>query len=234
MGIGFAIPINMAKNIYQQLIKTGKVVRGFLGVVIQDLTPTLARSFGLDRTRGGGALISEVMAGSPADRAGLKPGDVIVEMNGRPVEKIGPFRNRVARLRPRTKARVVVLRNGRSRSLVVKIGTLPGRDEDWAGAAEPRQTRERLGFSVQDLTGELARRLGYRDQTGVVVSEVEPGSPAAEAGIRTGALILEVNRQRIENTRQFHKAIRRARSGKKVLLLVRQGRMARYEILPLE
>ncbi|GIX46995.1 MAG: hypothetical protein KatS3mg131_1206 [Candidatus Tectimicrobiota bacterium] len=213
MGIGFAIPINMAKVIQQQLITRGKVVRGYLGVHIQDLTEDLAKSFGLERSEG--VLVADVIKDSPADKAGLKRGDVIVAFDGTLVKDAAHLRNTVSLTPPGTKATVTVVRNGRQLELTVTIGELP---EEMAAAPAEEELLERLGFAVQDLTPEMAERFGYEEAEGVIVSEVEPGSPAAMAGLRPGMLIREVNRTPVRNTEAFLQAL--AKSKERVLLLV--------------
>ncbi|MBW1799314.1 MAG: DegQ family serine endoprotease [Deltaproteobacteria bacterium] len=226
MGIGFAIPINMAKNIRDQLIAHGSVTRGYLGIVIQDLTPALAKTFDVKDAKG--VLISEVSQGSPAEQAGLKQGDVIIEFNGKPVEKVGPFRNQVALIAPGTTANMTVIRNGKSQSLPVKIGKLPGGD---LAARGPADVLEKLGFAVETLTGELAQRLGYQGETGVVVTQVASGSVAASAGIRPGALVKEVNRKQIHNVEEFVQALAPTGGKGTILLLIREGRGSRYVAL---
>jgi len=227
MGIGFAIPGNMAKAVYEQLIETGTVVRGFLGVIIQDITAELADSFGLKDTRG--VLVPEVTEDSAADKAGLKAGDIIVEFNGQPVEKVNVLQSRVAMLKPGTKVEVVVLRDGKREKLTVELGQRP--TEDALAAAEPSGALEQLGLTVQELTDDLAERLGYEGQSGVVVAGVEPGSIAELAGITPGTLIMEVNRQPIKNIERFNEAIEKSDKEKAILLLTKKGRSSRYVAL---
>ena len=190
MGIGLAIPINMAKNVYEQLVKSGTVTRGYLGVNIQDLTPELAKSFGLKDTKG--VLIPNVTADSAAEKAGMKQGDIIVEFDGVPVEKTRDLLNRVAMLKPGTKVKVVVLREGERKTLTVELGTRPKSEQ---AAASRSDILEQLGITVQNLTPDLAERFGYKDETGVIVTDVEQGSLADFGGITPGTLIVEVNRK---------------------------------------
>ena len=229
MGIGFAIPINMAKAISKELIDTGKVVRGFLGVDIQDLDPDLAASFGLKEDTKG-VLIPNVRKGSAAEKAGLKHGDVIVELDGKPVEKVKELQKRVGMLKPGTKVKIVVLRDGKRKTLPVKLGERPSQAE-LAGA--PPEALEQLGLAVKDLTDDLARRLGYEGLTGVVVTRVEPGSQAAREGITAGTLIMEVNRTQVKNTKEFNKAIEKAKEKGSVLLLIRGEDYTRFFVLKL-
>ena len=228
MGIGLAIPINMAKAIYDQLVDSGTVVRGFLGVTIQDLTTELAASFDLKDTKG--VLLSDVTEGSAAEKAGLKPGDIVVEFEGQPVERADNFRNRVAILKPGTKVEVVVLRDGKRKTFIVELGKRPTEAQIAAGQSE---VLEQLGFAVRNLTDDLAQRLGYQGLSGVVVSQVEPGSLAGLAGITPGTLIQQVNRHPVGNTKEFDKAIKQAAGEGAVLLLIRDERYTRFVVLKL-
>lgn len=227
MGIGFAIPINIARMVYQQLVDTGKVVRGFLGVIIQDLTPELADSFELKDTKG--VLISEVTEGSAAEKAGLKQGDIIIEFDGKPVEKANVLQSRIAMLKPDTRAKVLILRGGERRTLSVKLGERP-KEAIIAGRSE---ALKELGFTVKNLTDDLAQRLGYEGLTGVVVVEVKSGSQAEQKGITAGTLILEVDRKPVKNTKDFEEAIEKAGKEGSILLLVTDGRYTRFVVLRL-
>ena len=229
IGIGFAVPINMAKSIYDQLVETGTVVRGFLGVGIQNLTPEFAAAFGLKEDTKG-VLVPEITEGSAADKAGLKHNDVIVEFNGQPVETVKVLQNRVAMLKPGTKVEVVVLRDGKRETLTVKLGKRPPMGE--IARARP-ETLDELGFSVRDLTDDLAERYGYEGLTGVVVTRVEPGSEAVRKGITAGTLIMEVNQNPVKNTKDFKQAIGRAAKGETVLLLIKDERYTRFVVLTL-
>ena len=226
MGIGFAIPINMAKSVYDQLVDSGTVVRGWLGVVIQPLTAQLAESFDLKDTKG--VLISEVTEDSAAEKAGLKQGDIVVEFEGQPVEKVNVLQNRVAILKPGTKAEIVVLRDGKRKTFTVKLGKRPAP----AQIAKARSdTLEQLGLTVQNLTDELAQRFSYQDMTGVIVTRVEPGLEADRKGITVGALIIKVDRKPIKNTKDFSEAIEKAREQGQTLLLIRSERYTRFVVL---
>jgi serine protease Do len=226
MGIGFAIPINMAHAICDQLIATGSVTRGYLGVAIQDLTADLAESFGIERSDG--VLIGDVSEGSPAAEAGLQPGDVAIKFNGSDVQKMTSFRNLVAQTSPGSEAEMVVLRDGRQKTLTITIGTLP---EDGAATAKAVDQIDSLGFSVQPMTDELAERLGYAGRRGVVVSNVDVGSVAARAGLEPGMLIEQVNRVPVSSLREFRQAMKED-SEKAILLRVRKGDFSRYVVLP--
>ncbi|UCE98719.1 MAG: DegQ family serine endoprotease [Planctomycetota bacterium] len=227
IGIGFAIPINMAKAIYDQLIGTGTVVRGFLGISMTELTPELAQAFDLKDTKG--VAIAEVLEDSAAEKAGLKHNDIIVELQGQTVESANDLRNRIAMLKPGAKVELVVLRDGKRKTFTAELGERPTKP---LLAAQP-ETLEQLGFSVQNLTDDLAERLGYEGQSGVVVTQVEPGSLAELAGISSGTLIIEVNREPVENTDEFNEAMEKAAGQGTVLLLIKDKRYTRFVVLTL-
>jgi serine protease Do len=233
MGIGFAIPINMIKVIFDQLVKTGHVTRGYLGIMIQDLTPELAKSFDLKDNQG--VLVAQVTKDSPAEKAGLKQGDVIIEFAGQPVKKIGPFRNRVALKAPGSKQTIVVLRDGKRKELAVTIGKLPDKGGSKTAKSGPAAEKlEKLGLTVQKLTPELAKQFGYKGRSGVLVSEVQPDSPAANAGIRRGVLIEEINRQPVKSVDEFERIVAKAHKNGTILLLVREGEYSHYVALSLD
>ncbi|HUU17467.1 MAG TPA: Do family serine endopeptidase [Sedimentisphaerales bacterium] len=221
IGIGFAIPINMAKHAYEQLVESGTVERGFLGVVVMDLTSETAPFFGLEKNAKG-VLIPEVTEGSAADKAGIKHNDVVLELNGKPVESRDAFRNQIAMFKPDSQIQLVVWRDGKRKPLTVKLDKRPP-TEEITGELSPETINE-LGFTVEDITDELAGRYGYKGQSGVVVKEVESGSQAEQKGIAPGALIKEVNQQKVGNTREFNDAIKKARKEGGALLLVKWGR----------
>ena len=230
IGIGFAIPINIAKHAYEQLVESGTVERGFLGVTVEDLTPEKAPFFGL-KEDAKGVLIPEVTKDSAADKAGLKHNDVILELNGEPAESASDLQKRISMLKPGSRVELVVWRDGERKTITVKLGKRPTKDE--IAGTLPEETREELGFSVETLTDELAERYGYEAQSGVIVSEVESGSQAEEKGIAPGALIKEVNQQKVRNTREFNDAIKKARKEGAALLLVKRGRYTLYVPLKL-
>jgi serine protease Do len=225
MGVGFAIPINLAKAIANQLIDRGEVTRGFLGIVIQQLTPELAESFDLEQTRG--ILISQVSPDSPAQEAGLRQGDVIVSYRGEPVEDIGSFRNRVSLSPPGSKQQLTIIRDGRREDIEVTIGNL---SEGGALAEGPTQSADELGMTVQTLTPELAEQLDAKAGEGVVVTDVTPGSIAAQAGIRPGSIILQADQKPIGNAAEFKRAVEAARNNR-VLLLVQINNQQRFVVL---
>jgi serine protease Do len=226
-GIGFAIPINMVKIIMKDLIEKGKVTRGWLGVVIQDIDPALAKSFNVTVTEG--VLVSDVQENSPAKEAGFERGDIVIEYDGKSIRDVNHLRNTVAQTEVGKKVKVKVLRDGKEKELIVKIGEQPPELFATARGAEP--TGKDLGMTVQNLTKELAKSFGIEEDSGVIVSEVQPGSPAAMADIREGDLIKEVNRKKITNVTEFKKALGEADSEKGVLLLVKRGEFSRYVII---
>ena len=228
MGIGFAIPINMAKNIYQQLVEHGSVTRGRLGVLIQDLNKELAESFDIDQREG--ILIAQVMEDSPAEKAGLEQGDIILKLNGKKVDQVAKFRNQIAMTRPGTKVDIVVLRDGDKKTIRVKIGTMK---TDEKGHPVASDALPELGMTLQPLTPELAEQFGYDGVHGVLVTDVDPGSLAARAGIKRGYLIEEVNRHAVKTPQQVKKQIKNSKKTT-VLMLVRDGENSRYLALKLK
>ena len=224
MGVGFAIPINLAKDVADQLIEKGEVTRGYLGVVIQPLTSELAESFGVEA--GQGIVVAQISDDSPAAAAGIRQGDVITAYQGKPVTDIGRFRNRVAFTSPGTRAELSVLRDGEQKTLTVKIGKLT-EDRRVADASAGAYQAAEIGLTVQTPTPELAEHLGAEPGDGVVVTQVEPGSIAAMAGIERGSLILQVNRQPVKSAADFDRAVEKT-GGRRVLLLLRQGGMQRF------
>ena len=227
IGIGLAIPINMAKDIYKQLKESGSVVRGFLGVLPTDIEPDMAEFFGLKKDAKG-VLISQVTENSAADEAGIKRGDVVTEFDGAPVDNANDFRNRVAMHKPGSEVGLVVLREGKRMDFTIKLAQKPAGE---VASSEQSESPGKLGFTVQALTEDMAQRLGYEGLDGVVVTEVEPGSQADEKGIQRGTLIREVDRERISNVREFKDAVRKAQSRGKILLWVRDEGVDRYVVL---
>lgn len=225
MGIGFAIPINLVERIASQLIDQGEVVRGYLGIMIQPLTPDLAKSFDLKNEQG--ILIAQVTKNSPAAKAGLKAGDVIVSYQGRSVRDVGDFRNQVALAQPGSQIKFEVFRDGKPRTITVKVEKLT--DKKVATAQEPAHFTEKLGLTVQTITPDLARQFDVKANEGVLVTEIAPGSIAAMADINRGSVILEVNRKTVNTATEFNQAVKSAPN--KILLLVRENDVSRYVVL---
>jgi len=215
-GVGFAIPIKMIKTIMPVLLEGGTVERGFIGVGIQDIDSELARQFELPDTKG--ALITQVNRGSPAEKAGLEVGDAIVEFQDNPVEDSSQLRNLVASTPPGTKAKLVIVRKGKERELTVTLGKLAS--DKMAGSAAGEQPLEPFGILVQPLTPDLAKRLDYENQQGVVMGKIIRGSPADQANLQVGDLISAVNRIPISDVDELREALGKTPDSKQVLLLV--------------
>ncbi len=227
IGIGFAIPINMARGVYEQIRKNGRAIRGFVGVDIQDLTPDLVAAFGLPKDTKG-VLISHVAADSPAAVAGLKAGDIIVQFDGKAVASPGPFQTQVSRLQPGTEVVVTVLRKGARQNLAIRLGT---RAPATSNQPKAQPTLEVAGMAVQELTDDLKVELGYKGQTGVVVVAVGRDSLAAFSGLRPGVLISEINHQPIESLQQFQQALQAAAQKPSILFLINNHGDYRYIVV---
>jgi serine protease Do len=225
LGIGFAIPINLGRKIYTELTTRGKVTRGWLGVSVQPLTPELSKSFGA--TQESGVLVADVMSGSPADQAGLQPGDVILEFNGRRIAAPSDLQRAVGLTEPGSGVRLKVWRDRAERIVPVKLGEAP--EETEAAAARPAgKPRSVLGLDVRAVTPDIARQLGIRASEGVVVAAVDAGSPADASGIQPGDVIREVNRQKIRGLADFERATRGVKQGDRVTVLLQRGSAALY------
>lgn len=223
-GIGFAIPIRLAIELLPQL-KEGKVIRGWIGIMIQDITPELAESFNVKETKG--VIVADVVQDGPAEKAGLKRGDIIVAYNGKELENSHMLSRAAASTPPGQTMSLQVIRDGKPREVKVTIGTMP--DEIGEEAAPEKKEAPAWGLTVQNITSELAQRFGLEDgERGVIVTEVRRNSPAGEAMIRPGDVIQEVNRQRIQNLRDYNQAIQKVREGESLLLLVKRGKNTFY------
>ena len=220
VGIGFAIPIDLAKKIADQLRKNGKVIRGWLGIRAQDVSPQLASSLNIARAAGEMAVVTEVADNSPAAEAGVKTGDVIIEFNGKPVPKSHEFPTVIAETAPGQKVSLKILHDKKEQTIAVKIGELP----DESDASQKTESRDaEIGIRVQRITPEAARRLGMSSTKGVLVMEVQPGSPAEQVGLEPADVIREVNQRPVNNVSDFERAIRQGRGGARILLLVQRG-----------
>ncbi len=216
IGIGFAVPVNMAKDLIPQL-KEGKVIRGWLGVMIQEVTPDLAEKLALETE--GGALVADVSDGGPAEEAGLKRGDVIVAFAGEPVREMNDLPLLVASTPPGTETTVTLVRDGKEKTLNVKIGTLE--DESAARPAAVQENHlDRLGLEVREITPPLAERLGLGADHGVVVTKVVPHSPAANAGLRPGDVLVEFEQEPVQDPADFQRRFGELTPGDTALLLV--------------
>lgn len=225
MGIGFAVPSNMVRNVMDSLIKSGKVVRGWLGVSIQGVTPDLAKNFGLSEAKG--ALVSEVLPGSPAAKAGIKPGDVIVDFDGKEVEDQTALRNIVAQTPVGKNVKVKVVRDKKAKTLKVNIGEQPkdvaSIGEESGGTQGATENKALAGLEVRNLTPEVAERLGLpADSKGVVITDIDPASKAAAAGLRVGDMITEINREPVKNVEDFNRIVGKLGKDEHPLLLVKR------------
>jgi len=228
VGIGFAIPINMARNIKDQLVRDGKVTRGQLGVRIGELTKDLADYFGAETSKG--ALVSDVLKGSPAEKAGLESGDIILKIDGRDVESIGQLRNTIAMVAPGTKVDLLIYRKGKEKTVTVSIVEL----SDTIAQAGVSELPLKLGLTVENLTEDSRRYYGLQPDEGVLVTSVDSDSRAFEAGIRPGTIIISVNQKKVGSTKEYGEALQASVETKKVLLLVKEQQYTRFVVLPLE
>ncbi len=218
-GIGFAIPINTAKELITQLKDKGKVTRGWLGVMIQKVTPDLAKSFNLKDESG--ALVGDVTPGSPADKVGIKPGDIIIEFDNKPIKEMNELPRLVAAVPVGKTVEVKVLRDGKPQTFKVQVQEL----DDKQLATGPSQTKESMGLSVREFTPELARRFRMDYEPGILIIEVQEGSPAEEAGIQEGDLIKEVNRKPVKDLKTYQTQIGGIKKGGNVLFRIKRGGM---------
>jgi len=221
IGIGFAIPVNMAKDLLPQLEK-GKVIRGWLGVMVQQITPDLRDKLGLKSDKG--ALVADVTAAGPAEKAGIKRGDVILSFDGKEIHEMNDLPYLVATTPVDKRVEVQVVRDGREKAFTVKIGRL----KEETKAAVPMERDLNLGMTVEELTPELARDMGLKEKSGLVVTRVEKNKPADEAGLKTGDMILEVDRRPVSSPEAFDKKMRGYEKGDTVLFLVKRGGTTLY------
>jgi serine protease Do len=221
IGIGFAIPVNMAKDLLPQL-KKGKVVRGWLGVTIQKITPELKDKLNLKAERG--ALVADVTSGGPADKAGIERGDVIISFDGVEIKEMNELPYMVASTPVGKVAKVEVIRRGKSKSFEVKIGKLKEEQVE----EEPAEERSDLGMTVDEITPEMARQFGLSEARGLVVVQVENNSPAEEAGIRRGDIIMEMDQEPMQDIDEYSKKIRRYKKGDTILFLVKRREATLY------
>lgn len=218
-GIGFAIPINMARHVMDQIVAHGKVIRGYLGVTIENVSPDMAKAFGLNQ--GGGALVADVAPGGPAASSGLHRGDIILELDGKKVADSSDLSLRISELAPGQEAHMQIFRDGKTQQFNVKLGTFP--ENGQPGAPAQGGGAALRGIAVQDLTNTLAQQLGLPPGTkGVVITHVDPTSGAADAGLQRGDVILEVNHQQIQNVQEYQKAIA-GKADQPILLLISRG-----------
>ncbi len=218
-GVGFAIPASMAREVIEQIVDHGKVIRGYIGVRIQGVDPDMAKAFGL--SQGGGALIGDVTPGGPAAKAGLERGDIILELNGNSVSGPDDLSLRISEIPPGSVAHLKVYRNGHTQEIDVTLGTYP--ESEQPGAPVEGGGASLQGMHVENLTPDIAQQLGLPSGTaGVVVADVDPSSPAAAAGVKHGDVIEEVDRKPVHNVGEYRQALA-GRANQPVLLLINRG-----------
>jgi serine protease Do len=225
-GIGFAIPINVAKDMLSQLKTRGKVARGWLGVVIQKMTPEIAKSFGLKESEG--ALVADVMDQSPADKAGIKRGDVIISYNGKKIKDNETLPRLVAATEIGAKAKIVLIRDKKQMEVSVVIGEL---QEEGLRASKKTEIEKDLGLVVQDITAEIAKHLNLKDKKGVIVTDVIPGSPAQEADIRSGDVIRAIGRKPVRSVAEFKEAVKRSNVKEGIVMLIQRENATFYAVI---
>ena len=226
-GIGFAIPIDMARNVMEQIVNHGKVVRGHLGVAVQGVDADMAKAFGL--SQGGGALVAEVTPGSPAAKAGIERGDIILDLNGQPVNTPEDLSVHVAELAPGSVVHLKVSRDGQTRDVDITLDELSERASTSTGSESV--TKALQGVQVQNLTSSIAHDLGIPATTpGVVVTSVDPSSAAAAADLERGDIIQEVNRKPVRNVAEYNEALSGSHD-QSVLLLVKRGSATRFVVI---
>ncbi len=229
-GIGFAIPGDMVRYLVDQLKSKGRVVRGWLGVLVQQVTPEIAESMNLKNAEG--ALVADVTSGGPAEKAGIKRGDVIVAFNGKKIKVMPDLPKLVALAPPERESKVNLYRNGMLKTIKIRIEEMP----DDLGRAKRKETEKEkhLGVVVQEVTPGIQRRFNLESSTGVVITRVERGSLASNAGLRTGDLVVEINKRSIKDLSDYRSAVDSLKPGKTALILVRRGSNTIYVALKVD
>ncbi len=218
-GIGFAVPANLARQVMDQILKNGKVVRAYLGILPQDVTPSMAKAFGTKEARG--VVVGDVSVSSPAQESGIQRGDILLEVNGKPVSDSNQLRMNISMMAPGSSVKLKVLRNGSERDFSVKLAEMPTETAK-LNSQEEGGSQALDGLEVSNLNPQIAQELNLpANTTGVVVSDVDPSSKMADSGLRRGDVIQEVNHHAVKNTSEFQSAIRKA--GDEPLLLVNRG-----------
>jgi serine protease Do len=223
-GIGFAVPANLARQVMDQILKNGKVVRAYLGILPQDVTPSMAKAFGEKEAKG--VVVGDVTPGSPAQENGIQRGDIILELNGKPVSDSNQLRNSISMMAPGSTVNLKTLRNGSERDRTIKLGEMPTETAK-LNSQEEGGSKALDGVEVSNLNPETAKELGLPSSTaGVVVNGVDPSSKMAESGLRRGDVIQEVNHQSVKNVSEFQSALKKG--GDEPLLLVNRGGRTLY------
>ena len=228
VGIGFAIPINLARSVMEQLISKGRVIRGWLGVYIDDINEDVAKGLGLESAKG--VQVPRVQEDSPAEKAGVKAGDIILKVNDKVIENADQLRNYIASLSPGTEVDLTIWRDGKEKIITVKLGERPS-EQEMAKGETIDVAREKLGLTVQNLTDELAKRFGFEDEKGVLVADVRRGSPADREGIKVGDLIVSVNRKPVKNVSDFNDIVKELKPNDIVLLRLKRESMSFFRAL---
>jgi serine protease Do len=214
--------VNLARQVMNQLLDHGKVTRGYLGVVVQPISPALAKALGQSEPKG--ALVGDVSAKGPAQAAGVERGDIILELNGKSVNDANELRNTVSMMQPGVTAKLEISRNGSMRDLCVKLGELPNSKEEAKNQKEGASKEALEGLNVENLDADTAKELGLLASTkGVVVTDIDPSSPKADSGLRKGDVIQEVNHQPVRNVAEFEQAMHKAEKEEALLLVNRGG-----------
>ncbi|MBF8302302.1 MAG: degP-2 [Candidatus Dadabacteria bacterium] len=221
-GIGFAIPINMAKYVIEQLKDKGKVVRGWLGVLVQPITPAIAESMKLKEPKG--ALVSDVTPNSPAAEAGIKRGDVIVDFNGKKIDDVNDLTTLAAATPPGTEVKLKVISDGNEKDINVKLREFP----DETAEATEKEVKEKLGLTVHEITPQIAARFRVEVEKGVLITHVDQGSVADESGLQQGDVILEINGQPVNNIDDYKNSVDKTEKGKSALFLIKRGKNTIY------
>jgi serine protease Do len=221
-GIGFAIPVNMASDVIPQLKNKGQVTRGWLGVSIQDVSPELAKSFSIKEKKG--ALVADVVKDGPAEKAGIERGDVIVEFDGKEIAESKDLPRIVAAVPVGKNIAIKLLKDGKAITKTVKIAQM----EETATEAAKAPVRKQIGITVENITPEIGRALDLKNTNGAVITQVEPGSPAADAGLQRGDVIREVNRKPVKNADEFLQNVEQAKKGNSILLFIQRNASSLY------
>jgi serine protease Do len=224
-GIGFAIPINVARDMLAQLKAKGKVARGWLGIVIQKMTPEIAKTFGISESEG--ALVADVMEGSPAEKAGVKRGDLIISYDGKKVKDNDTLPRLVAATEIGKKVKLVLIRDKRQMEVDVVVGEL----QDEALKVKKTEVEKDIGLVVQDITPEIAKHLNLKDKRGVIVTDVIPGSPAQDADLRSGDIIREIGRRPVRTVAEFKDALKRSNVKEGIVMLIQRENTTFYAVI---